>query len=115
MELQFWGAAQTVTGSMHLLKVNNHNILLDCGLYQGHRKEAFERNNNFPFDPAEIDALIVSHAHIDHIGNIPTLVKHGYRGPIWATSATRTIPPSSIPPLRASMRLRGPILSRLTR
>ncbi len=91
MELQFWGAAQTVTGSMHLLKVNNHNILLDCGLYQGHRKEAFERNNNFPFDPAEIDALIVSHAHIDHIGNIPTLVKHGYRGPIWATSATRDL------------------------
>src|SRR5574341_329116 len=86
MELQFWGAAQTVTGSMHLLKANNYNILLDCGLYQGHRKEAFERNNNFPFDPAGIDALIVSHAHIDHIGNIPTLVKHGYRGPIWATS-----------------------------
>lgn len=91
MELQFWGAAQTVTGSMHLLKVNGHNILLDCGMYQGRRKEAFERNNNFPFDPTEIDALIVSHAHIDHIGNIPTLVKYGYRGPIWATSATRDL------------------------
>lgn len=91
MELQFWGAAQTVTGSMHLLKVNNHNILLDCGLYQGPRKEAFERNKNFPFDPTAIDALIVSHAHIDHIGNIPTLVRNGYRGPIWATSATRDL------------------------
>jgi metallo-beta-lactamase family protein len=91
MELQFWGAAQTVTGSMHLLKVNGHNILLDCGMYQGHRKEAFERNNNFPFNPTEVDALIVSHAHIDHIGNIPTLIKYGYRGPIWATSATRDL------------------------
>lgn len=91
MELQFWGAAQTVTGSMHLLKVNSHQILLDCGMYQGRRKEAFERNNNFPFDPNDIDALIVSHAHIDHIGNIPTLVKNGYRGPIWATSATRDL------------------------
>jgi metallo-beta-lactamase family protein len=91
MELQFWGAAQTVTGSMHLLKVNGYHVLLDCGIYHGHRKEAFERNNNFPFDPTEIDALIVSHAHIDHTGNIPTLVKHGYRGPIWATSATRDL------------------------
>ena len=91
MELQFWGAAQTVTGSMHLLQVNGHNILLDCGLYQGRRKEAFELNNNFPFDPTEISALIVSHAHTDHTANIPTLVKHGYRGPIWATSATRDL------------------------
>ncbi len=91
MELQFWGAAQTVTGSMHLLKVNGYNILLDCGLYQGRRKEAFERNRNFPFDPADIDVLILSHAHIDHSGNIPTLVKQGYRGPIWATPATRDL------------------------
>jgi metallo-beta-lactamase family protein len=91
MELQFWGAAQTVTGSMHLLKVNGYNILLDCGLYQGSRKEAFERNRNFPFEPNEIDALIVSHAHIDHTGNIPTLVKNGYQGPIWATAATRDL------------------------
>ncbi|MEM7343531.1 MAG: MBL fold metallo-hydrolase [Chloroflexota bacterium] len=89
MELQFWGAAQTVTGSMHLLKVNGHQILLDCGMYQGRRKNAFELNNNFPFDPTSIDALIVSHAHIDHTGNIPTFVKHGYRGPIWATPATQ--------------------------
>jgi len=91
MELHFWGAAQTVTGSMHLLKANDYNILLDCGLYQGHRKEAFEQNRNFPFDPADIDALILSHAHIDHTGNVPTLVKQGYNGPIWATSATRDL------------------------
>ncbi len=91
MELEFWGAAQTVTGSMHRLRVNGYNILLDCGLYQGRRKEAFERNRNFPFDPSEIDALILSHAHIDHTGNVPTLVKRGYRGPIWATSATRDL------------------------
>lgn len=91
MELQFWGAAQTVTGSMHLVTVNDYNILLDCGLYQGHRKEAFERNKNFPFDPTEIDAVILSHAHIDHTGNIPTLVKNGFDGPIWATPATRDL------------------------
>ena len=91
MELEFWGAAQTVTGSMHLLKVNGYNILLDCGLYHGRRKEAYERNKNFPFDPTKIDALILSHAHIDHTGNVPTLVRQGYRGPIWATPATRDL------------------------
>lgn len=91
MELEFWGAAQTVTGSMHLLKVNGRKILLDCGLYQGHRKEAFERNRNFPFDPAGIDTVILSHAHIDHSGNLPSLVKQGFNGPIWATSATRNL------------------------
>ena len=91
MELEFWGAAQTVTGSMHLLRVNGRAILLDCGLYHGPRKEAFERNRNFPFDPTTIDALVLSHAHIDHTGNIPTLVRQGYRGAIWATSATRDL------------------------
>jgi len=91
MEVQFWGAARTVTGSMHLIKVNGYNILLDCGLYQGRRKEAFERNRNLPFEATEIDALILSHAHIDHTGNVPTLVKQGYSGPIWATPATRDL------------------------
>jgi metallo-beta-lactamase family protein len=91
MELQFWGAAQTVTGSMHLVQANGYNILLDCGLYQGPRKEAFERNKNFPFEAVDIDALVVSHAHIDHIGNIPSLVRRGYQGPIWCTSATRDL------------------------
>lgn len=91
MELQFWGAAQVVTGSMHLLTVNNQKILLDAGLYQGRRKIAFERNRQLPFDPGEIDALIVSHAHIDHTGNIPSLVKNGFRGTIWTTRATQDL------------------------
>ena len=91
MELEFWGAAQTVTGSMHLLKVNGRKILLDCGLYQGRRKEAFERNRNFPFDPADIDVVILSHAHIDHSGNLPTLVRQGFNGSIWTTAATRNL------------------------
>ena len=91
MKLTFHGAAQTVTGSMHLLEVNGCRLLLDCGLYQGHRREAFERNRSFPFDPKTIDALILSHAHIDHSGNIPSLVRHGFRGEIFTTSATRDL------------------------
>lgn len=89
--VQFWGAAQTVTGSMHLVKVGAKQILLDCGIYQGRRKEAFEINKNFPFDPHAIDAVILSHAHIDHSGNLPSLVKNGFRGPIYCTSATRDL------------------------
>ncbi len=88
MKLNFFGAAQTVTGSQHLLTVNGKKILLDCGLYQGRRKEAFEVNRNFPFNPAELDAVILSHSHIDHAGNIPHLYKSGFRGPIYATSAS---------------------------
>ena len=91
MKIQFLGAARTVTGSMHLLTVNGYRVLLECGLYQGRRKESFERNRHLPFDPTCIDAMILSHAHIDHSGKIPTLVKHGYRGNIYATSATRDL------------------------
>jgi metallo-beta-lactamase family protein len=91
MKITFDGAAQTVTGTQHLLEVNGCKILLDCGLYQGKRKDTFERNENFPFKPAELDALVLSHAHIDHSGNIPNLVKSGYRGPIYATEATRDL------------------------
>jgi len=91
MKLTFHGAARTVTGSMHLVETNGVRLLLDCGLFQGRRKETYERNLNFPFDPASIDAVILSHAHIDHSGNIPNLVKQGFQGPIWCTPATRDL------------------------
>lgn len=88
MRINFDGATQTVTGSQHLLNINGHNLLLECGFYQGRRQESYERNSNFPFNPSEIDAIILSHAHIDHSGNLPNLVKQGYHGPIYTTSAT---------------------------
>lgn len=91
MHVQFWGAARTVTGSMHLVHANGQNVLLDCGMYHGRRQEAFERNRNLPFDASDIDAVILSHAHIDHCGNLPTLVRAGFKGPIYATSATRDL------------------------
>ncbi|MCE1189771.1 MAG: MBL fold metallo-hydrolase [Ignavibacteria bacterium] len=89
MKIQFIGAAQTVTGSMHLLTINGTKILLDCGMVQGKRKESFEINRTFDlFEPSDIDLIILSHAHIDHAGNLPSLVRRGYNGPIYATSAT---------------------------
>ena len=88
MKIQFIGGARTVTGSQHLLTINGKKILLECGLFQGRRKDTYEKNKCFKFDPKEIDALILSHAHIDHSGNIPNLVKNGFDGPIYATSAT---------------------------
>ena len=91
MKLRFFGAARTVTGSAHLLEVSGSRVLLDCGLFQGRRKESFRRNREQPFDPASIDTLVLSHAHIDHSGNIPTLVKAGFRGRIVCTSATRDL------------------------
>jgi metallo-beta-lactamase family protein len=91
MKLQFLGAAQTVTGSMHLLTANGSSVLLDCGLYQGKRGEAFERNRKLPFDASSIDAVVLSHAHIDHAGNLPNLVRSGFEGPIYATGATRDL------------------------
>ncbi|RMG94094.1 MAG: MBL fold metallo-hydrolase [Chloroflexi bacterium] len=91
MEITFHGAVRTVTGSQHLLSVNGHKILLDCGLYQGSRKETYERNQHLPYNAAEIDVLILSHAHIDHSGNIPNLVKSGFRGDIVCTYATRDL------------------------
>ena len=88
MRIHFHGAAQTVTGSMHLIEVNGSKLLLECGLYQGTREESFKRNRTFPFDPQSIDAVILSHAHIDHSGNLPHLVKQGFSGPIYVTPAT---------------------------
>jgi len=88
MKIRFHGAAQTVTGSQHLLEVNGSRILLDCGLFQGRRSETYERNQNHPFNPAKINAVVLSHAHIDHSGNLPHLVKDGFSGPIFATKAT---------------------------
>ena len=91
MELEFIGAAQTVTGSMHVVRTRHGAVLLDCGLYQGRRREAYERNSHLPIPIKEISAVVLSHAHIDHSGAIPLLEKHGYRGPIYATPATRDL------------------------
>jgi metallo-beta-lactamase family protein len=91
MEITFHGAAQTVTGSQHLLSLNGTRVLLDCGLYQGSRKEAEYRNRTFLHDPRALDAVVLSHAHIDHAGLLPMLVKKGFRGPIYATAATRDL------------------------
>lgn len=88
MQLRFHGAARTVTGSMHILTVGDRTILLDCGIYHGKREEARERNRHFPFDPSSVNAVVLSHAHIDHSGNLPTLVKQGFDGPIYCTKAT---------------------------
>jgi metallo-beta-lactamase family protein len=89
--VSFWGAARTVTGSMHRLDACGQTLLLDCGLFQGHRAEAIRRNSEFPFRARDIDAVILSHAHIDHCGNLPNLVKQGFRGTIWCTPATRAL------------------------
>lgn len=91
MRIFFAGAARTVTGSQHLLEFDGTRLLLDCGLHQGRRRESTERNRNLPFDPRVVDAMILSHAHIDHAGNIPTLVKNGFRGSITSTPATRDL------------------------
>lgn len=88
MIIRFNGAAQTVTGSQFLLEVNGHMLLLDCGLYQGHRKDYYQRNRTFGFNPAKLDAVLLSHAHIDHSGNLPNLVKNGLDCPIYTTRAT---------------------------
>jgi len=91
MNISFHGAAGTVTGSQHLIEANGHKLLLDCGLYQGSRAEALKRNRQFPFDAQKIDTVILSHAHIDHSGNLPSLAKAGFRGPIHATPATHDL------------------------
>jgi metallo-beta-lactamase family protein len=91
MKITFHGAARTVTGSQHLIEVNGRQLLLDCGLYQGKRSEAYDRNRKLPFDAAKIDAIVLSHAHIDHSGNLPSLVKNGFKGDIFCTLATQDL------------------------
>ena len=91
MILQFWGAAQTVTGSMHLVEADGQRLLLDCGMAQGRREEAKKLNSEFPFQPEKIDAVVLSHAHLDHSGKLPMLVKMGFSGSIFSTSATRDL------------------------
>jgi metallo-beta-lactamase family protein len=89
MKLTFWGAARTVTGSMHLVELESgHTLLLDCGLFQGRRAEAKALNGTFPAEPSEIDAVLLSHAHIDHSGMLPGLYRAGFRGRVYATHAT---------------------------
>jgi metallo-beta-lactamase family protein len=91
MQIEFQGAARTVTGSQHVLRVNGTTLLLDCGLFQGPRAEAALRNAHLPIPASEVDAVVLSHAHLDHCGNLPSLVKQGYSGPIYATQATAHI------------------------
>lgn len=92
MTIQFCGAARNVTGSSHLITLDNgYKVLLDCGLFQGRGRKVWDDNNQWHFKPSEIDAMILSHAHIDHCGRIPQLVKDGFRGDIHCTHATRSL------------------------
>ncbi|HWU53283.1 MAG TPA: MBL fold metallo-hydrolase, partial [Tahibacter sp.] len=88
MQVQFCGANGEVTGSSHLLHAGGHRILLDCGMIQGSEESEQRNAGPFPFEAPRIDALVLSHAHIDHIGRVPLLVKRGFRGPIYAQEAT---------------------------
>ncbi len=91
IELEFAGGAGTVTGSKYIVRTERATVLLECGLFQGRRRESFDRNRSLPVDPAELDAVVLSHAHLDHAGALPVLWKQGYRGPIYTTPATRDL------------------------
>jgi len=91
VQIEFAGAAREVTGSCHILRVNGHTVLLDCGMFQGRRSETREKNARLPCPIDEIDAVVLSHAHIDHAGRLPFLTRHGYGGPIYCTAATRDL------------------------
>lgn len=88
MKLTFWGAAQTTTGSFHLLETKGKRIALDCGLYQGRRSEYYQRNRDFPCPPEDVHAVLLSHAHIDHCGNLPNFVDQGFNGNVFGTNAS---------------------------
>lgn len=88
MKISFVGAARTVTGSRHLININGHTILIDCGLFQGSIEEAYKTNSELPFDSSKVDAAILTHAHVDHCGSLPTLIKQGFGGQIYATHAS---------------------------
>jgi len=91
VELQCFGAAGEVTGSKHMLTIDGQRLLLDCGMYQGRRDESYQRNSHLPFDATTLDAMVLSHGHFDHCGQIPMLVRHGYSGNVYSTPATRDI------------------------
>ena len=91
IRLTFWGAAGQVTGSMHLLEAAGGRFLLDAGLFQGHRAQVHELNARLPFDARRLDGIVLSHAHIDHSGRLPLLLRHGFHGPIYTTPATRDL------------------------
>lgn len=93
MKIHFSGAAGEVTGSKHLIEISGKFILLDCGLFQGRRAESHAKNKDFPFNAQKIDAVVVSHAHLDHCGNLPTLFKKGYKGSIYTSLASADIIP----------------------
>ncbi len=97
MKITFLGGVGTVTGSMYHIRTNRQNILLECGLYQGKRRESYQRNQKIAVDIRRLDAVVLSHAHIDHSGNLPNLVKQGYDGPIYATHATRDLCAAMLP------------------
>jgi metallo-beta-lactamase family protein len=91
MRITSYGAAENVTGSKHILEVNGHKFLFDCGMFQGHRAESAERNKGLPFAAEELRCVVLSHAHIDHSGTLPILIRRGYRGRIVSTPATRDL------------------------
>jgi metallo-beta-lactamase family protein len=95
--LRFHGAAGTVTGSCHLVEVDSVRVLVDCGLFQGSKTEKELNYRPFPFDPESLSAVVLTHAHIDHSGLVPRLVREGYGGLIWATPATRDLASVMLP------------------
>ncbi|OGS09033.1 MAG: hypothetical protein A2270_04380 [Elusimicrobia bacterium RIFOXYA12_FULL_51_18] len=90
-KIGFFGAAGEVTGSRHLIEANGKKILLDCGMFQGHRRESIDKNRSFPVRPADLDAVLLSHAHIDHCGGLPLLAKKGLKAGIYCTAATKDL------------------------